>query len=432
MVTRRSKRFAWAAFLCLSDSSVSAYVTAPPPSRCARSPLAFHPPSTDALRNDVVIGSSRPADQEDPKSRGWHRRVLHKVFREKKLNMQTAAVDEGSATADFMRPRLPSTAPAPLYPITSRSRDTVAPLTQAEAAVVDLANTPSPSPLHDRKTSAEGGSIVTRISRNVAQNWLFGMLDRWSKSSHVNMTIECHPRSGLDLLRGHFRSDAAVDFDRIVFPAIRMSGGRLEAERLALNLWSFTPDLIPMGSMRYPNQFDFVAHDITFTQADLFESNCIRNGLRRLLTRILKNRGLKTSQVSIDSIAISASGKVSCEGTATTLFGALVPFAVRSGLGMASRGHVLTFPGLELSINPALGLFVPVLPKVSLDLGNNARLDKIEINAKRATMKVSARATITPHHTLKLQNYIQSTKSYSAQYSVDVGRWLTGLGNFTN
>jgi hypothetical protein len=213
-----------------------------------------------------------------------------------------------------------------------------------------------------------------------------------------------------------------------------MSGGRLEAHRLAINLWTFTrsrPSASkPTKRRRYPNQFDFVAHDMVFTQEDLFQSNCIRNGLRRLLVRILRSH-MTLSSVSITSIRILTGGKIAIRGKASTGFGPPVPFEVRSFLDTSSRGHVLTFPGLEVSLGPSL-VFVPVLPEVSLDLGHNAQLTKVHVDDQQAILRVSARATITPHHTLKLSNYVQAKESYLAPFAVDVGRWLTKVGNFTH
>lgn len=313
-------------------------------------------------------------------------------------------------------------------------------------------------------SSSESRSPLTRITSSVAENILSGLLDRVTKGESVNVSVKCAPNgNALDLLRGHFQSDASVEFERIVFPCIRMSGGRLEAHRLAINLWSFTPDLTALiGSSpspapssspssaaasvvsppqaprrRYPNQFDFVAHDMVFTQDDLYESNCIRNGLRRLLKRILKNH-MSLSTVGISSIQILSSGKLAVRGKASTGFGPPVPFEVRSAIGTSSRGHVVTFPGLEISLGPTLGMFVPVLPEVSLDLGHNAQILHVQtfpsnfLTGAPATLTVSARATITPHHTLKLPEYVQPKDSYLAPFSVDVGRWLTKTGNFTH
>jgi hypothetical protein len=235
----------------------------------------------------------------------------------------------------------------------------------------------------------------------------------------------------MSLLRGRIRCDAVVDFDRMIFGAIRMSGGRLEAHRLAVNLWSFTPDMIPTAPPRFPNQFDLVATNITFTQEDLFESNSVRNGLSTLLRRVLKQTGVSSSYVSIKSIEILPINKISIQGEATTPFGSSVRFQVRTGLATTGRGHILTFPGLEMALgSSAVSFFVPILPPITLDLGHNAQLLNTEVDGVSQQLRVSARATITPSHTLVLPNYIQSRGSYGASHMVDVGRWLTDLGNF--
>lgn len=110
----------------------------------------------------------------------------------------------------------------------------------------------------------------------------------------------------------------------------------------------------------------------------------------------------------------------------------MVPFEVRSGLGFASRGHVVRFPGLEVSLGPSLGVFVPVVPDIDLDIGHNARLHKVDVDGRRRRVTLSASATVTPTHTMKLGMYRQTKDSYAAQFSFDVGRWVTNLGNFAS
>jgi hypothetical protein len=106
-----------------------------------------------------------------------------------------------------------------------------------------------------------------------------------------------------------------------------------------------------------------------------------------------------------------------------------VPFEVRSGLGTACRGHVLTFPCLEVSLNPMLG-FIPIIPDVNLDIGHNARLLHVELDHRRRRATVSASTTITPNHTRRLRDYVQHSDSYFAQFTFDVGRWVTEIGGF--
>jgi hypothetical protein len=75
-----------------------------------------------------------------------------------------------------------------------------------------------------------------------------------------------------------------------------MTGGTLEAKRMTINFLQ--------GKPRYSNQFDIHASNITFTQDDLFESSCIRNGLARLLVRILSNAGLFSSDIQVTAVDI--------------------------------------------------------------------------------------------------------------------------------
>jgi hypothetical protein len=114
-----------------------------------------------------------------------------------------------------------------------------------------------------------------------------------------------------------------------------------------------------------------------------------------------------------------------------TLFGAPILFEVRSGIATSSRGHVLSFPGLEISLNSDIGFFVPVVPNVDLDVGHNARFRHIEIDGKQKQLKMSASVTITPASTIRLKDYKQSKEAFSAKFSTDVAHWLTNLGNWT-
>ena len=271
--------------------------------------------------------------------------------------------------------------------------------------------------------------LLARVTGKKAETILTTLFDRWTDGAHTGLHVRCDPNGGVvDLVRGQFRADAAVEFDQMSFGALHMSQGKIESHRLALNLYKFAPFFckrIP----RFASAFELEAHNVVFTQQDLFESPCIRHGLKRLLTRILHNRGMKASQVEITSIKILSTGKVGIGGYATVL-NSKVDFEVRTGLGVASRGHVLTFPGLEISLGPAAAkLFVPVVPELSLDMGNNAILTHVRLH--EGTLELSCRTTITPRHTRKLANYEQSTHAYAASFHFDVGRWLTRIGNFS-
>lgn len=280
--------------------------------------------------------------------------------------------------------------------------------------------------------TGESGSPFTRITRKTFEKILTERLDKWSNGANSNMIVECDPTSNiLQFIRGQFHCDATIILDRIVFSNFQVSGGQLQAKNFCLNLFSFLR--IPIAaSPRYPNQFELHAQNMTLTQEDLWESSCIRNGLRRLMTRILKSKGLTSMDIRLRSINILPTGKLSCVGEATSLFGPPITFELRTGVGISGRGHILTLPGLELAISPALGFFVPVIPELTIDLGHNAQLLDIVVDVEKMLIKVSACVTITPEHTLRLKEYIQSTDSYGAHCFVDVGQWLTRIGRFAH
>ena len=112
------------------------------------------------------------------------------------------------------------------------------------------------------------------------------------------------------LFQGKFHTNAEIDASGLIFPAIRMSSGRLEVKRLILQITGFIGNQNngngsgKPAPTRYPEQFDLHAHDWTFTQDDLMESRCIRNGLKNLLVRILQDKGVRSSSIEITSIDI--------------------------------------------------------------------------------------------------------------------------------
>lgn len=100
---------------------------------------------------------------------------------------------------------------------------------------------------------------------------------------------------------------------------------------------------------------------------------------------------------------------------------------------MSSRGHIVNFPGLEVSLGPALGVFMPVVPDIDLDIGHNARLHAVEVDGRRRRVTLSASATVTPAQSIKIPaNYRQARDAYAAQFTCDVGRWITNHFNFTH
>jgi hypothetical protein len=272
----------------------------------------------------------------------------------------------------------------------------------------------------------------SRFTRTWYENVIGGFLHRWSRGDHTNLRVRCLPHP-VSLLLGQARvAEAIATFDRISFGnVLKVSGGTVSAKGMTVNLFSFLPATRSLP--RFPDRFDFEAKDVKFTDEDLFASDGIRNGLRSLLVRILKQVSVQSSDVSITSVRILPSNEVAVRGEATTFFGSSLTFEARCGLEVAGQGHVLRFPGLKVALNPAMGLFVPILPPLSLDLGHNTQIHDLRLDGRSRTLLMSARTTITPSHTRALpKKYQQSSDAYGAKFAVDVGLWLTRLGNFSH
>jgi len=284
-----------------------------------------------------------------------------------------------------------------------------------------------------KKKTREMESLLVRLTRHGCQQFVHNLVERWSTETPQHLEVSVTPRRNLlkHMLSGRLRADAEVRFKQLVFAPIRVSSGVIEAKRMMLNWLSFMPNPLRKGLRRYPSKFAFHFKDCTFTQNDLFGSNCIRNGLQNLLIRILGRIDQAPKEVVIDSIRILGSGKVVISGMA---YGDNVPFEVpfevRSRISISGRGHVLTFPELEASVNHSLlPIFVPV-PGVHLDIGHNAHLEDVTIDGSRRQLSFSGSATITPEP-VTLPDHIQPTDSYMARHAFDVGKWLTDLGRFS-
>eukprot|EP00814_Leptocylindrus_danicus_P001544 CAMPEP_0116040198 /NCGR_PEP_ID=MMETSP0321-20121206/24191_1 /TAXON_ID=163516 /ORGANISM="Leptocylindrus danicus var. danicus, Strain B650" /LENGTH=546 /DNA_ID=CAMNT_0003519917 /DNA_START=427 /DNA_END=2068 /DNA_ORIENTATION=- len=294
------------------------------------------------------------------------------------------------------------------------------------------------------------------------------------------------------ILRGEIRSDVRVDFDRLAFSNLKISaGGRIDVNCCSLSLLSLVPhvnNLYP--GRRFTRPFEFRAQGCTLTQDDILESTCLRNGLQNLLNRILTRYAY--SIATVETVKILDSRKISCRGTALTALGVRVPFEVRSGLSISGNGHILTLPGLEVALDPflklfmpvipditvdigfkkdfvprealtALGvrvpfevrsglsisgnghiltlpglevaldpflkLFMPVIPDITVDIGPNAKIESLYINGDRRLVEISARATITPSKAIDFLSYREVPQT-PAHFNVDVGEFVTNLGNF--
>jgi hypothetical protein len=193
---------------------------------------------------------------------------------------------DGSSPAKRREFIFPNDAIAPPTSITNPSKTTPSNKKKSKDVVVLRPN-----------SKYSGGPLLNRMTRSWFQNLLTTSIHRRSTILPQDLKVQVAPRSVMArICRGQFRCDASIDARRIVFPNIRMTGGTLEAKRMTINFLQ--------GKPRYSNQFDIHASNITFTQDDLFESSCIRNGLARLLVRILSNAGLFSSEIQVTAVDI--------------------------------------------------------------------------------------------------------------------------------
>jgi hypothetical protein len=172
----------------------------------------------------------------------------------------------------------------------------------------------APEPAEDafsKQTSALRNISMSRLMGSLFENILTGIIVRNAVEEPEDLLIQAFPRGNvfLRLLRGRFSTHAKVDVGRLCFPNIRMSKGTLEIKRMTLNVMGFLPSQRESSS-RYLKQFDLHADDFTFSQHDLLFSKCIRNGLQRLLVRILRDRGIQESTIKVTSLDILVSNKL--------------------------------------------------------------------------------------------------------------------------
>ena len=290
--------------------------------------------------------------------------------------------------------------------------------TTTTAAAVTTKSTPT-------NTQFEGGSMAIRMTRSYIEFALLSLIQRHTIDTPHSLIVKVAPTNVLGrIVRGTCKADVMASFQQLNFLPLKLSSGTVEAKRLKLNLLSFISPIRHL-QVRFPSSFDLLFTNLTWTEQDLLSSRCIKRGLEGLLLRILSRIRLKPDSCTITSITILSTGQLSISGHASSTL-LHVPFCVKcSHVDIASRGHVISFSGVQVSV--AMGLFVQVQEKVDLDIGHNARMDSIVLN--QGTLALTGQATITP--TRKVTAYRQSAESYSAHAFFDVGQWLTRLGNFT-
>ena len=224
---------------------------------------------------------------------------------EELLESVTAHYHQEYASNDFIVKNLEEIDPISIVVLSADNEETCSQI-DTEFYNVNIVNVSTPvlngaTSSSTKKTTGKA-IFVSRWLGNIFEIIVTGIIQRNSKEPPQGLEIRVEPKGNImaNLLRGQFRTNAELVVDRLAFPAIRMSGGRLEIKRLTLQLLGF----LGQEGTRFPKQFDLHAHDWIFSKDDLLESPCIRNGLRRLLVRILRDRGIQSSTIQVTSLDI--------------------------------------------------------------------------------------------------------------------------------
>jgi hypothetical protein len=263
--------------------------------------------------------------------RSWPRRVWSKILRNEapssSLHMTTATVQSaeadtseealmdliGQENVEFIIRNFQDINPSLVLPVPEEiTKDKAEEAIDSEFFDVSITQAPPAGPANALaadttiKTSKSrtptknisAGGVMARVTENI----LTSLIMRVAIDEPEDLQIAVQPRGYVfnRLIRGQFSTDAKIQVGRLVFGNIRMSSGILEIKRMTLNLLGF----LSPSQTRFQNQFDLHADDLTFSRHDLLFSSCIRNGLRRLLVRILRDRGVQTSTIKVNHVDI--------------------------------------------------------------------------------------------------------------------------------
>jgi hypothetical protein len=299
------------------------------------------------------LTQSLEENSERPAHRGW-RRVLGKALKHKKPRkdsvfalsqkdgalgkgatvMNMATVLENELTTSKLLSEFDRFSPSDIFPNLTRNEFGVAYVSTSDTYFGKL-STESPmmnveeyedellvnldairsqlknnSVARDPIESMEPRSTVIKVAiKNWIEALLLGLFERWSVEPVQSLKAVVVPKGNVvsRILRGKFKADVEITFAKLVLKPIQLSGGSIQAKRLLLNLWSFTPDLLRKGAIRYPAQFDFHFTNCVFSEEDLIRSRSIRNGLQQLLARLLTRVGVSPTKVVVNSIRLLVS-----------------------------------------------------------------------------------------------------------------------------
>jgi hypothetical protein len=224
---------------------------------------------------------------------------------------------------------------------TTKKQQKVEPPLTLDSEYFDVAITPADNTSTNNAKTGGGIPSAPKLICRLLENILTDRIGvRWPAELPEDLTIDVRPSIGKynnigRLFRGRFRADAELNCGRIVFDPIRFSSIKLNMDQVTLNLMGFFqnnevneqkqkklkqgdasisqqddrkgPSNTKNNNVRYPKQFDLHIEDLTMSRHDLLFSPCVKNGLRRLLISILKDRGVQSSSIEITSMDILVS-----------------------------------------------------------------------------------------------------------------------------
>ena len=253
------------------------------------------------------------------------------------------------ADSDFIARNFETMDPESILPVvpqssiaidTTKEQQKSQPPLTLDSEFFDVSITPAENTATNNAKKGGGIPLAPKLICRLLENILTDRIGvRWPAELPEDLTIDVRPSLGnynniRRLFRGRLRADAKLNCGRIVFDPIRFSSIKLNMDQVTLNLIGFFqsnevteqkhkhkqvasisshqkdrkgPSNTKNNNVRYPKQFDLHIEDLTMSRHDLLFSPCVKNGLRRLLINVLKDRGVQSSSIEITSIDILVS-----------------------------------------------------------------------------------------------------------------------------
>jgi hypothetical protein len=324
---------------------------------------------------------STSADIENKSIKRWHKRLFSKLWHRSDAStavtpLRMTVMDEETAALlesitvyneEFILRNFDSFDPKEVLTEVVRSdismlQDALEPVSQTSIASVntaidsefyDVAIRPAvvPSKRPKQATTISHRSFrlrslsLARLMAALVENILTSHVTNRALEVPENFAVQVMPLENTIrrlLLKGQFRANVKISTGRLVFAPIRFSKGHLELEEVTLNLIGFLQQQQPKQQtenldfsknkfssrdevVRYPKQFDIHVQDLTMSRHDLLFSPCVKNGLRGLLIKILKDRGIKSSSIRITSIDVLV-GSFCCWYYLTGFADTIIPY----------------------------------------------------------------------------------------------------------